>query len=104
MEVKLHNNHKEWFYRVKRKDEKLENDDFYKKFNFSKEDFIELNPDFVKLTAGRVLTMPPSSKYYHIVGPLESYESIAKLYNCTVEHLKQLNKVNYIFIGQKIFI
>jgi hypothetical protein len=104
MEVKLYNDNKIWYYRVKREDERLSNKDFFKKFNFKEEDFIDLNPDFEKLIAGRVLIMPPSSKYYHIVAPLENYEAIAKAYNCSVDLIRQINKTSVLFIGQKIFL
>lgn len=104
MEVKLYNDNKIWYYRVKREDERLSNKDFFKKFNFSEESFLSLNPNFKKLTVGKVLLMPPSPKYYHAVAPLETYQSIAEIYNCPVEYLKEINGTNYTFIGQKIFI
>lgn len=104
MEVKLYNNNQIWYYRVKREDEKLEKTDFLKKFNFSHDEFMRLNPNFTKLTAGRVLLMPPSSKYYHVAAPLENLENIAKMYNCEADYLRNLNKVTNLFIGQKIFL
>lgn len=104
MEVKLYNDNKIWYYRVKKEDERLNNKDFFKRFNFSEEDFKDLNTDFEKLIAGRVLIMPPSSKYYHVVAPLENYDSIAKSYNCSANSIRQMNRTSALFIGQKIFL
>lgn len=104
MEVKLYNDNKIWHYRIKKDDEELTLEKFVKRFNFSMEDFKALNLDCEKLIAGKVLFMPPSSKYYHIVGPLENYTTIARDYNCEVEKLKMLNQTNFLFIGQKIFL
>lgn len=103
MEVKLHNNDKIWYYRVQKSDEKLTVSKFIKRFNFELEDFESLNPD-CKLIAGKILFMPPSSKYYHIVGPLEDYSSIANDFNCDIKILQSLNKSNFLFIGQRIFL
>lgn len=104
MEVKIFNDNKIWYYRIKKEDEKYENKDFLKKFNFLEEEFANINPNFSKLIAGRVILMPASSKYYHVVAPLENYENIASVYNCSLELLKTLNKTNKLFIGQKIFL
>lgn len=104
MNVKLIKDDKIWYYRVKKADEKYLIKDFVKRFNFSNEAFIRLNPYLERLTAGKILFMPPSSKYYHIVGPLENFESISKMYNCSIEYLKTLNNTNRIFIGQRIFL
>ncbi len=104
MDVKIFNENKNWYYRIKKEDEYLSNESFFKRFNFSQEEFDDLNPNFEKLIAGKILFMPASSKYYHIVGPLENYETISRSFNCSVEYLKNLNKTNFLFIGQKIYI
>ncbi len=104
MEAKILNNNKTWFYRIKSQDENTGLETFLNRFNFSKEAFASLNPTTTSLTAGNVLLMPASSQYYHIVAPLDTYESIAKTYSCSIEHLKSLNGTRAIFIGQKIFI
>jgi hypothetical protein len=36
MEVKIFNNNKIWYYRVRKEDERFENKDFFKRFNFRK--------------------------------------------------------------------
>lgn len=104
MEIKIINDEKIWYYRVKKLDEKYLILDFIKKFNFSSEDFIKLNPHIEKLVAGKILFMPPSSKYCHVVAPLENFETIAKTYNCSIDYLKINNNINRTFIGQKIFL
>lgn len=104
MKVKIINDNKVWYYRVKKSDEKCLIKDFIKKFNFSSEAFVKLNPYLEKLIAGRILFMPPSSKYYHIVGPLENFEIISEIYSCPIDYLKSLNNTTRTFIGQKIFL
>ena len=104
MEIKLHNESKIWYYRVKKADESFTLERFLKRFNFPTKNFESLNPDCEKLIAGKILFMPPSSKYYHIVGPLENYENLARSFNYQVEDLKKLNRTNFLFIGQRIFL
>ncbi len=104
MEVRIYNDNKIWYYRVKKEDEGKPIEDFIKKFNFSYEEFLSLNPSFSTLISGKILFMPASSKYCHLVAPLENFETIASLYNCSSDHLKNLNNTNRLFIGQRIFI
>lgn len=103
MRVRLYNDNKVWYYRVKKEDEKLTFAKFIKRFNFSVKDFQKLNKNY-DLIAGKILFMPPSSKYYHIVGPLENYTTIANDYNCEISNLQEINKTTFLFIGQRIFL
>ena len=104
MKISIYNNNKVWFYRVKLTDENLSIEDFAKRFNFSEEKLRELNYNLSNLKSGDILRMPESSQYYHVAMPLESYETIAKQYNCDENDLKNINLSKNLFIGQKIFI
>ena len=104
MKISIYNNNKVWFYRVKLTDENLSIEDFSKRFNFSEEKLRELNYNLSNLKSGDILRMPESSQYYHVAMPLESYETIAKQYNCDENDLKNINLSKNLFIGQKIFI
>ena len=104
MEIKIFDNNKEWYYKIKLCDEKLTINKFLQKFNFDIDEFNALNPDMKKLQAGKILKMPKSSQYFHIVQPLETYSSLSLKYNIPESKLKEINKTNVLFIGQKIFI
>lgn len=103
MKISIHNTNKNWFYTVSEKDEKLDMEKFIKKFNVNKEDFMFLNNE-TKLELGNVFIIPPSSNCFHIVQPLETLEKISKMFNCTVDHLKEINKIETVFVGQKIYL
>ena len=104
MKIYISPSNKIWFYSVKKNDENLKIKDFINKFNISEDDFFSLNNNIESLYVGDVILIPASQQYFHIVGPLESYESIANLFNCTKEKLMEINKTKNIFIGQKIYI
>lgn len=103
MKISLYNNQKNWFYKIKPADENLDFEKLVLKFNVSEEEIKFLNPNF-QIKSGNILILPASSKYFHIAQPLETYFSVSKMYNCSVEQLKQQNKTLTIFVGQKIFI
>ena len=95
---------KNWLYTVKIEDENFQLENFKKRFSFNEEDFNFLNPNITSLKAGDVLIMPPCSQYFHIVGPLETYKSIATMFNTTPENLIETNKTVQTFVGQRIYI
>lgn len=106
MEIKLYNETKAWFYTVKKVDE-MENFDllkFSEKFNFNISDFESLNGKIGKISSGDVLVIPASQKYVHVVMPTETLTKISEMFNVSENYLKETNKINKIFIGQKIFI
>lgn len=103
MEISIHNNNKPWFYTVIQQDEKLSFEEFAKKFNVTIDNLLNLNPE-TKIERGNIFVVPPSSKCFHIVQPLETLEKISNMYNCTIEHLKETNKIENVFVGQKIYL
>lgn len=103
MKISIYNNNQNWFYTVSKNDEKLNLEAFIKKFNVNTEDFLALNPE-TKVERGNVFVVPASSKCFHIVQPLETLEKISKMYNCSVDHLKEINKIEAVFVGQKIYL
>lgn len=103
MEISIYNNNQPWFYTVMPQDEKLSFEDFAKKFNVSFDEFLAMNPE-TKIEKGNVFVVPSSSKCFHIVQPLETLEKISKMYNCTIDHLKKTNKIENVFVGQKIYL
>ncbi|MBO4412967.1 MAG: LysM peptidoglycan-binding domain-containing protein [Clostridia bacterium] len=106
MQIKLLNENKPWFYTVKKADEMeiFNLSKFSQKFNFDISEFESLNGKINKISYGDVLVIPPSQKYYHVVQPTETLTIIANNFNVSEEYLKTTNKINKIFIGQKIFI
>ncbi len=104
MKIAIYNNNKIWYYKVKLSDESLSVEEFVKRFNFSLDKFKELNYNLSSLKSGDILKMPESEQYYHVAMPLETYESIARKYNCDENELKNINLSKNLFIGQKIFI
>lgn len=115
MKVYMDRNNKIWFYKVKKSDEVHNHADedgvtyfnlesFIKKFNVTKEDFEKLNGKIKKISCGDVLIIPQSSKYCHIVLPTETISSIAQKYQINPDELRVKNKINKVFIGQKLFI
>lgn len=57
-----------------------------------------------KIEEGDILWIRKRHTAIHIVKPLETFESIAKSYNVSVSHIKEVNHIDTIFIGQKIII
>lgn len=57
-----------------------------------------------QLKRGDVVVVKNINKKLHVVLPLETLEKIATKYNVSVQHIKTLNNINQIFIGQQIFI
>ena len=53
---------------------------------------------------GDILWIKQANKFCHIVKPLENLSKIARMYGVTIEHIKEVNEVDDIFIGQKLFI
>jgi len=106
MQVSFADNEKPWFYTVKKSDESKNFNllNFAQKFNFDLTHFESLNGKITKISLGDVLVIPPSQKYFHVVMPTETISKIAKMYNTSEEKIKSVNKINKIFIGQKIFI
>ena len=57
-----------------------------------------------KIEDGDIIWIRKRNTAIHIVKPLETIETIAKKYNVTIAHIKQLNNVDTVFIGQRIII
>lgn len=57
-----------------------------------------------EIEEGDILWIKKKNTCCHIVKPAESLTSIAQKYGVSVEHIKSLNEIENIFIGQKIFI
>ena len=115
MKIKLENNNKPWFYKVKKSDEVFNNksenkeeffdyENFAKKFNFSLTDFKKLNGNIKKIKGGDILIIPPSSKYCHIVQPTENLDVIANKFLISKNEIINKNNTTKTFIGQKLFL
>lgn len=104
MEIKIHNNFQNWFYRVKKSDEDVPIEKFISRFNIKKEDFDFLNPNASSLRQGDVLIIPQSEQFCHVVAPLETFETISKKFQIPVSNLKKSCNSNLLFVGQRIFI
>lgn len=89
------------YYFVKKNDnlDKISN-----KFNIDKNNLIKIN--YIKnehIEIGDVLILKyPEQTIYHIVKPKDTIKNICLKYNISEEFLKQKNKINTIFIGQKL--
>lgn len=57
-----------------------------------------------QLKQGDIIIAKNLDKKLHIVLPLENLESIARKHNISIEHIKQLNNIDNIFIGQQLLI
>ena len=57
-----------------------------------------------KIEEGDILWIRKRNTAIHIVKPLETFASIAKSYNVTVSHIKEINNIDTIFIGQRLII
>lgn len=104
MKITIAPSNKNWYYTVKSSDENLDITSFIKRFNINEEEFYYLNKNIDKLVCGDVLLIPASQQYFHIVSPLETYQSIANKFNCSSEYLVETNKTKTLFVGQKIYI
>lgn len=62
---------------------------------------LELNDE---LRAGEILWIRKRNSYIHIVKPLETLSTLATKYNVTITHIKELNNIEEIFIGQRLII
>lgn len=72
-----------------------------KKFNSSKENIFRNNPD-IDLYPGEPIEICVNDFLTHIVKPMETLSEIAKIFNVSVEKLKEDNTLtsNKIYIGQ----
>lgn len=78
-----------------------------KKFCVSKEGLCydnDINVQTEELKEGDILWVRRRNSAIHIVKPIETIESIALKYNVTIEHIKKLNNIENIFIGQRLII
>lgn len=91
----------EIYYRLQ-KNETL--DDVSLKFNVDKNYILKYNNIVDVLQKGDVIFLPGENIVCHVVGPLDSLTSIATKYNTTVENILSKNKIETLFIGQKIYI
>lgn len=76
------------------------------KFCVLKEDLIRDNDleDNYEAYEGDILWIRKKNLAIHIVKPLETIESIAKLYNVSVKEIQEKNGITKVFLGQKIII
>ena len=104
MKISIQNSNKPWFYTVKLSDEGQSLESFKARFCFDAGEFEFLNPNLTSLRAGDLLIIPPSPQYFHIVAPLESYQTIADMFNTSTDELISKNKTQSTFVGQRIYI
>lgn len=104
MEVKIYDNNRSWFYRVKKEDEEIPIEKFLLRFNISKEEFDLQNPNSTMLRQGDVLIIPSSQQFCHVVVPLETFDSLSRRYNISIDEIKKSCETTVLFVGQKIFI
>lgn len=57
-----------------------------------------------KIEVGDILWIRKRNIALHIVKPLDTFESLSKKYNVSVNHIKSINNITTLFIGQKIII
>lgn len=77
------------------------------KFCVDKEELCEDNDiDFFseEVKEGDILWIRRRNSAIHIVKPLETFESISIKYGVTVEHIKKLNNIQNLFIGQRLIL
>ena len=53
---------------------------------------------------GDILWIRKKNSATYIVKPLDTLEKIAQRFNVSVEHIKQVNDIKNVYIGQKIYI
>lgn len=104
MKITIHCSNRPWFYIVKLSDEGQSLESFKARFCFDEGEFEFLNPNLTSLRAGDLLIIPPSPQYFHIVAPLESYQTIADMFNTSTDELISKNKTQSTFVGQRIYI
>ncbi len=104
MKITIPSSNKPWFYIVKLSDEGQSLESFKARFCFDEGEFEFLNPNLTSLRAGDLLIIPPSPQYFHIAAPLETYQTIANMFNTSTEELISKNKTQTTFVGQKIYI
>ncbi len=75
--------------------------EFCKKNNFSE---LSCVAESENLKYGDVVVVKNLDKKLHIVLPLENLEKIAQKHNVSVQYIKDLNKIDKIFIGQQLYI
>ncbi|MBQ8748990.1 MAG: LysM peptidoglycan-binding domain-containing protein [Clostridia bacterium] len=76
------------------------------KFCIRLEDLL-LDNDLLKnsvIEEGDILWVRKRNMALHIVKPLDTFESLSKKYNVTISHIKDVNNITTLFIGQKIII
>lgn len=90
------------FYRVKKEDNITS---VMNKFDVTATSIIRNNPS-IDFYEGEVVKILKQNDITHIVKPIETLESIAKIYNTTQDNLCNLNnlKSKRVFIGQKLVV
>ena len=76
------------------------------KFCIRLEDLL-LDNDLLKnsvIEEGDILWVRKRNMALHIVKPLDTFESLSKKYNVSISHIKDVNNITTLFIGQKIII
>lgn len=56
------------------------------------------------LSEGDILWIRKANHATYIVKPLDTIEKIAQKFNVSSQHIKQLNNISTVYIGQKIYI
>lgn len=56
------------------------------------------------LEEGEILWIRRKNSATYVVKPLDTLEKIAQKFNVSTQHIKDLNAINAVYIGQKIFI
>lgn len=64
----------------------------------------DINAQSEELKEGDILWIRRRNSAIHIVKPLETFETISAKYNVTIEHIKKLNNIENLFIGQRLII
>lgn len=57
-----------------------------------------------RIEEGDILWIRRKNTASYVVKPLDTIEKIAQKFNVTAEHIKNLNAINAVHIGQKIYI
>lgn len=91
---------KQFYYRVQPNDN-LKN--LIEKFNTSKDNIIRNNPQ-IDLYAGEVVLIKENEFNTHIVKPMQTLETVAKIYNITADKIIKDNalQTNKLYIGQQL--
>lgn len=75
-----------------------------KLYNNSKEKIRKVNNLMGEIEEGNILLISEKNIAIYVVKPLDTFASIAKKFEVSVMHLKQLNKTEHLFIGQRLII